>query len=89
MLTLEEQGDSVCGSRISRRMSLSELLAEAGGVVGGGAALGAGAAWAIAAISNDFRDRDYDVAAWVQRGGGLGAVFGLAALVFDSLGLGP
>jgi hypothetical protein len=70
-------------------MSLSDFLARAGGVVGGSAAIGAGAGWALAVILNDFRDPDYDVAAWVQRGGGLGAVFGFATLLFDSIGLGP
>jgi hypothetical protein len=68
-------------------VDLGDVLKEGGEVVGGGAALGAGATWALAALLVDLGFEDLDVARWVQRGGGLGAIAGFTALALRGLGV--
>jgi hypothetical protein len=58
---------------------LGDFLAEAGAIVGGGAALGATLGFIAESLVQDFRpetDPDY----WARRGGLLGGVFGLVIL---------
>jgi hypothetical protein len=52
---------------------LANYVAEVGSVVGGGAALGAGAAFVAAVVARDLRFEP-NVARWVERGGGYGGV---------------
>jgi hypothetical protein len=66
--------------------TVSDWLATAGETVGGGAALGAGVAWAGAAIVGTFRT--VDVGQWVLHGGGYGGLFGLTALILHIAGVG-
>jgi hypothetical protein len=68
--------------------SLAGWLAQAGGTVGGGTAFGAGVAWLLAALARDFESSTADIQTWVVHGGGYGAVFGMAALLWQALGVG-
>jgi hypothetical protein len=61
-------------------VDLADALRDAGGVVAGGSALGAGVAWIVAVLLGDLGLRA-DVTRWVQWGGGLGATAALAILL--------
>ena len=67
---------------------LAGWLADAGATIGGGTALGAGVAWLVAVLWRDFGKREVDVQDWVVHGGGYGAVFGVAALLWRAVGVG-
>ena len=59
---------------------LGDVLAEAGAVVGGGAALGATLCFIAGSVVHDFRP-ETDPETWARRGGLLGGVFGLVVLL--------
>jgi hypothetical protein len=59
---------------------LGDFLAEAGAVVGGGAALVGTLGFIAGSVVHDFRPQT-DPEAWARRGGLLGGVFGLVVLV--------
>ncbi len=59
---------------------LGELLADAGAVVGGTAALGATLGFVAGSLVHDLR-ADVDPDTWARKGGMLGGVFGLLVFV--------
>jgi hypothetical protein len=63
-----------------RAGTLGELLADAGAVVGGGAALGATVAFVVGSVVHDFC-ADVDPDRWARRGGLVGGAFGLLVFV--------
>ena len=63
-----------------RAGSLGEFLAEAGAVVGGGAALGATVFFVGASLVHNF-GADIDPEVWARRGGLLGGAFGLVVFL--------
>ena len=53
----------------------------------GGMALGGGASWLLAVLLTDAGGLEVDRRVWVERGTGLGATAGFAALIFRVLGV--
>jgi hypothetical protein len=68
---------------------LAGWLEHAGATVGGGMAFGAGVAFLIAFVLKRDFDRDVDVGDWIAHGTGFGALFGLVALFWRAVGVGP
>jgi hypothetical protein len=66
------------------RGDLGDFLAEGGAVVGGGAALGAALGFIAGSIVHDF-DAKADPDVWARKGGLLGGVMGLAALLLEGV----
>jgi hypothetical protein len=66
---------------------LGDALAEAGAVVGGGAALGAATAFTAGAILRDAGFDAVEPLRWAERGAAYGGVFGLSALLWRGLGV--
>lgn len=68
---------------------LSEFLAEGGAVVAGSAALFGTVAYMIGAVIRDtgLGDAELEPLRWAENGARVGGAFGLAVLIFRTLGL--
>ena len=63
-----------------RAGTLGELLADAGAVVGGGAALGATVGFVLGSLAQEF-GANADPERWTRRGGQLGGIVGIVAFL--------
>jgi hypothetical protein len=59
---------------------LGDFLAEAGAIVGGGAALGATLGFIVGSVMHDFRPAT-DPNRWTRNGAAFGGILGLVALL--------